>query len=487
MKQKSVGIVAVLIILIGMSSCTQGWVRNHAIEITGEHSFIDSIGNEIIVDAPYEKVITLYSAHTENAFAFGSGASIIGVNTTSVFPAEAASLPRYDYKSDPEPLIAAEPDLVIVRPFINRNYNDYIRAIEKAGIPVVSLYPVDQSSFEAYVTALGILFGEHDAVVNQLALLDEQLHDIIDITSVIPIEDRVVVYFESTKTAYRTVTVDSNPARGIVMAGGINIASDAEPITKGSTISEFGIEKLMMVSAEIDVYISQRGAMNAGGSLISIPQREGFSAIKAVEEGKILELNEKLISSPTFRYYKGVREMARMFYPELLDDVSAYNTDEPINREAYACLTVKLKHTPIFVPSSSHYYEQNHKVHTYGYFTDVHWQDMNFDYIETAVLNSYLREYNATDGSAYFDPEGIVTRGDLAYTLYIMGDIRATDSHIDIVDIESCIDDKIVQKVIDGGFMTLDDQSNFNPDMAVTGQEVIRGIEQLLSEAVTSD
>ena len=40
----------------------------------------------------------------------------------------------YDFRSDPEPLIASQPDAVIIRPYINRNYGDFVRAIEKAGI-----------------------------------------------------------------------------------------------------------------------------------------------------------------------------------------------------------------------------------------------------------------------------------------------------------------------------------------------------------------
>lgn len=81
------------------------------------------------------------------------------------------------------------------------------------------------------------------------------------------------------------------------MAGGLNVVEEAKPIAKGSTIAEYGIERLMLHSDEIDVYVTQRGGMNGGGSLISIPQREGFKAIKAVADGRILEINQKLISA----------------------------------------------------------------------------------------------------------------------------------------------------------------------------------------------
>lgn len=483
MRKKLVIVFVMLGLLPVLSGCVTGWVGAASIEITGEDSFIDSMGQEVTVQAPYQRVITLYSAHTENAYAIGAGHQIIGVGTTSIYPPEAAFLPRYDYKSDPEPVIAANPDLVIVRPFINRNYNDYVQALTKAGIEVVSLYPESSEEFDAYVTALGMLFGKEENTLDQLAILKAKLDAIEAITDQIPYDQRVHVYFESTKTAYRTVTTDSNPAKGIEIAGGINVATDVSPITRGSTIAEFGSEKLMLQGETIDVFVSQRGAMNSGGSLISIPQREGFRAIKAVDEGRILELNEKIISSPTFRYDKGVREMARMFYPDVMDDLTMFNNEALLDRQTYAELTVKFYHTPIFIPSSSHYYDQDHQVHNYGMFMDVPWTHEHFDWIETAVMNSYLRSHKAPDGQEYFDLKDPVTRGDLAYTLFIKHDIVTAENHQTIVDLALCQDQRIVQKVVDNGYMDLDEEGKFNPDLQVTGEEAMA----ILARKVTKD
>lgn len=93
------------------------------------------------VNEAYTSIISLYSAHTENLYTIGAGEFLKGASDTSIYPPETAFLERFDYKGDPEPIIAANPDLVIIRPFINRNYNNYVKAIIKAGIPVVSLYP----------------------------------------------------------------------------------------------------------------------------------------------------------------------------------------------------------------------------------------------------------------------------------------------------------------------------------------------------------
>ncbi|MFZ7120086.1 MAG: ABC transporter substrate-binding protein [Eubacteriaceae bacterium] len=476
MKKRNLIIIYCFIFLL-FNACSLNNSNDGLSQIIDENTFIDDSGKKSVVEVPYEKIICLYSAHTENLFALGVGDKIIGVNNTSIYPPAAAFLPRYDYKADPEPLIAAQPDIVIIRPFVERNYPDYIKAIKNAGINVVSLYPSTNEDFEKYIKILAMLTGSEAKAEEELAKLEQRIVNIEE--KICNVKDKLTVYFESTKTNYRTITIDSNPARAIVSAGGINIADDVTPIEKGSTIAEYGIEKLMINAENIDVYVSQRGAMNSGGSMISIPQREGFTSIKAVREGRILEINEKIISSPTFRYYKGVKEIARMLYPEIMDDYSVYESDEPLTREIYSIITVMFDHAPIFVPSSSHYYESEYYNHTYGLFEDVAWDYEYFDYIETAVTNSFIKGYKKDDGTEYFDKVGYVNRENLAFTLYIMGEFNTMENHEVISDINQCSNATIVQKIVDNGIMKVDENDNFNPKKIVSANEAIEVFERL--------
>ena len=100
--------------------------------------------------------------------------------------------------------------------------------------------------------------------------------------------------------------------------------------------------------------------MNSGGNEHSISIRPGFHAIKAVREGRIYTINEKFVSSPTFRFAKGVHELARMFYPELMDDLSSFRDKEFITRGDMAQIAVMYKHKGLFSPNSK-YYKKKHK------------------------------------------------------------------------------------------------------------------------------
>ncbi len=444
------------------------WTAGYAASSEYPLTFRDDQGNEITVSAPAMRIIPLYSAHTENLFSLGLDEEIIGVGNADIYPPQVLTRPVYDYRSDPEKVIAAEPDLVLIRPFIQRSRPEFVQALHKAGLQVVALYPESFDEFDEYIRKLALLTGTQAKAEELLHNFYQEIVEIRAITTAIT--PKVKVYFESMEKDYKTVTPDSTPARAIEAAGGLNIASDATPVSEGSSIAAYGIERLLSRANDIDVYISQRGVMNAGGSIRSISARPGFYAIKAVAEQRIYEINEKIISSPTFRHVKGVRELARMFYPEVMDDLARFNTDQPLNRAQMAEMVVRLQHKPIFVPTSS-YYRKTSKSHTYGTFQDVSVEHPFFDLIETAVISGYM-EYETRDGEHWFLPEKPVTREEFAKILFMLRDPEKTTQQIDIKDIDMITQPRIVQVIVNNGMMTCED-GYFHPLRAVTGQEVV--------------
>ena len=278
--------------------------------------FIDDEGKAIALDRPCGRIISLYSAHTENLFAIGAGASVIGVPNATDYPEEAAALPRFDYNGDPEYVIAAVPDVVVIRPFLRRQNPGYFLELEKAGITLVSLYPQSLDDFDEYIRRLALLSGRAAGAEERLSGFHAGLVEIQGITA--KAAGKKTVFFESTENEVRTVAAGSLPARAIQFAGGVNIAEGAEPMTPGSSIARFGVEKLLGHAEEIDVYAIQQGAMNRSSSLAAVQARPGFGAVKAVRNGDVFFISEKLISSPTFRYLDGVRALAAFLYPEYM-------------------------------------------------------------------------------------------------------------------------------------------------------------------------
>jgi iron complex transport system substrate-binding protein len=278
-------------------------------------SVTDDEGNIITFDKPFSRIISLYSAHTENLFALGAGASLIGGHSTCDYPAEAKELPVFEYTGDPEYVIAAMPDIVLIRPFIRKRSPAYISALENAGIPVISLYPEKFEDFDDYIRRLSLLSGT-DAE-QKLSAFHEGLKNIEYKTE--QIKDKLNVFFETTKRETRTASPESLPALAIKISGGVNIAQDAKPVNPLSSIASYGAEKLLSHGGSIDVYIVQTGPMNPPESLDALRGRPGFSAVKAIRDGRVLFIDEKIISSPVFRYLQGVETIARFLYPNEFD------------------------------------------------------------------------------------------------------------------------------------------------------------------------
>lgn len=261
-------------------------------------------------------------------------------------------------------------------------------------------------------------------------------------------------------------------AMAINFAGGINIASDAKPLREGTSIASYGAEKILEKAEEIDVFVSQRGAMNSGGNEHSISIRPGFHAIKAVKEGKVYTINEKFVSSPTFRFAKGVRELARMYYPELMDDLSPYMDKQFITRGDMAKISVLYKHKGLFSPTAK-YYRKKHKGHVYGEFSDVTVDHPLFDYIETACISGYMER-----GGTNFYPDKKITRGELAQILFMLTDLKEASTTRTIKDLDKCKNQRIVSLVVDNGILDLKDDY-FKPDDIVSGIEVINALENI--------
>lgn len=308
--QKIVFIIAVGFLLI--CSCAKQEKKE------GQHrdgiSFIDDDGNTITVEKPFNRIIALYSAHTENLFSIGAGQFVIGGHKTCIYPAQADLLPKFDYTGDPEYIIAEDPDLVLIRPFIRRSHPNYIAELEKAGILVVSLYPESIAEFDDYMLKLGILTGREKEAQEKLLAFHDTLHTIRRDTA--GIGNKKTVFFESTAAENRTVSPASLPAYAIEMVNGINIAARAEPVNQGSSIALYGAEKLLQNADKIDAYIVQQGAMNRAKTMEDLLKRPGFSTIKALRENQVLFIDEKIISSPTFRYIEGVKQIAVFLYPD---------------------------------------------------------------------------------------------------------------------------------------------------------------------------
>ena len=192
MNKKFCAVILILLFLI--TGCGQtSEVKDEKANIEDKIHFTDDFGEEIILDKPAKRIISLYSAHTENLFSLGLDEEIIGVGKSDAFPPQVRTKEVFDYRSDPEKVINANPDLELIRPFINRGNPEFVEALKKANITVVFIVSEKFVDFPKYIKKLAMLTGKEKEAEMLLAEFNNDLEEIKNKTS--KIEPKVKVYF----------------------------------------------------------------------------------------------------------------------------------------------------------------------------------------------------------------------------------------------------------------------------------------------------
>lgn len=308
--KKMVILMLVFVLAINLISCKDTNADTHKVGII----ITDAYGKEIVLTEPPKRIISTYSAITENIYALGAGDLLIGGGSTELYPEEATKLQSFSYsKDDVEKFINANPDVIFFRKTIATKYADLISELESVGIMAIAL---DNADFHNFVITIAKVIGKESIAKTKLEEFESQLRELENRASAIPEEERVNIFFESSEKDYKTASQHSIAYIGLRKIGTNNVADKDMEKNPTSTIAYFGEEYLLAQANRIDVYIAQHGAMNKTATIESIKQRPGFDIIKAIKEDRILVVDEKLISSPTFRQIQGLIQIFEYIYPD---------------------------------------------------------------------------------------------------------------------------------------------------------------------------
>jgi len=300
-------VISVPVLSLGIK---KGIAANFRIE--GHNMIVDQAGRTLTVANPFERIISLYGAHTENLFNLGLDNEIIGISRHETYPPQALKKPVFSYLEDPEKFLAVRPDLVSIRPMIDRGYPQFVSMLEKNGITIISLQPGNVEDMYIYWQILGLLSGKQQRAMKMISQFKAAVSDFKLLTDAKTTKKRV--YFEAIHSKMKTFTPDSMAVFALETAGGINIATDAKAV-RNTNIAYYGKERILSRGRGIDVYLAQSGAMNKP-TMKLIMNEPGFKTIKAVAEGEIYLIDEHIVSRPTMRLLDGIYNIGKILYPE---------------------------------------------------------------------------------------------------------------------------------------------------------------------------
>ncbi len=261
----------------------------------------DDAGMEVTLDAEPERIVALQPSFVEVLFEIGAGNKVVAVDQNTDYPPEAAGLTKLSgFDPSVEAIVAEEPDLVLIQ----YDPGTLTDALEASGIPVALLEsPETIEGVYGQIATIGQISGQTDEAED---LVSQMREEIADVVATIPEgAERPSVFHEVDNTLYSV-----GPGSFI---HDIYAALGAENIAEATGEAYPQLNNEAVIAANPDVIILADEEF--GETVETVAARPGWSAIAAVQSGRVHGVDPDLISRPGPRLPETVRQIAEFLYP----------------------------------------------------------------------------------------------------------------------------------------------------------------------------
>jgi iron complex transport system substrate-binding protein len=272
----------------------------------------DGLGRSVTLAAPARRIVSLAPSNTEVLFAVGAGDQLVGRDEFSDYPAEALAVESVGGSMGQfslEAIVSLQTDLVLAGGI---NPPELVKAIEDLGLTVYFL-PNPNTLEEMYTNleTVGQLTGHLAeaqtlvaALKERVAAVDEKLADVTE---------RPTVFYELDSTdPAKPWTAGAGTFIDLLIqrAGGENVAAGMS-----DAWAQFSLEQLLVSDPQFILL----GDSIWGVTPESVALRPGWEALTAVQEGRVLPIDDNMVSRPGPRLVDGLEALARLLHPELFD------------------------------------------------------------------------------------------------------------------------------------------------------------------------
>jgi iron complex transport system substrate-binding protein len=268
----------------------------------------DGLGREVQLEGPAQHILSMAPSNTELLFAIGAGGQIVGRDEISDYPPEAAAIASIGStygELNTEAILALEPDLVLAATITSP---EQIQTLENLGLRLYLLpNPMTFDELFANVITVGKLTG-HESEAQELA---ESLQGRVqDVTSAMEGVEPVRVFYEVDGT---DPSAPWTTGRGtfqdvlIGMVGGENIAGEIDGW------GQISLESIVTSDPAVIFFASGPWIPTTTDSLIA---RTGWESIRAVQDGRVYEIDTNWIDRPGPRLVDALERMAQLVHPE---------------------------------------------------------------------------------------------------------------------------------------------------------------------------
>jgi iron complex transport system substrate-binding protein len=230
------------------------------------------------------RIVSLSPVATEVLFAIGAGDQVVAVDDQSNYPPEAPTTDLSGFQPNIEAIAGYDPELVV----ISNDMAGLRSSLEKLGIPVLlQEAPQDFEGTFRQIEEMGEVTRHPDAAS---ALVRDMRREIGDLTARAGPAERGRTYYHELDDTYYTVTSDTFVGQVYALAGLDNIA---DTVSGGSDYPQLSAEYIL--DADPD-FIFLADTVCCGQSAATLATRPGWSSLTAVQEGRVVALNDDVAS-----------------------------------------------------------------------------------------------------------------------------------------------------------------------------------------------
>ena len=264
---------------------------------------VDSYNRTVKLDKDPKRIITIAPNITEIIYSLGCGNKIVGRSDFDDFPNDVNKIPSIGTLTNPslEKIVELKPDVVIASDFFSK---DIVKKLENLNIKIIVLYGEENlNGVYDTINKVGIAINAKAKAETLVSNMKDKVSKIKDKTKNAK-KPSVYYVLGYGKAGDYTAGKDTFVGNMIETAGGKNAADDVNGWN-------YNVEKLVEKNPDILI------CSNKYDSKKGIEATNGYKDLKAVKEGRLLEIDENLISRPGPRVVDGLEALAKMIHPEL--------------------------------------------------------------------------------------------------------------------------------------------------------------------------
>lgn len=260
----------------------------------------DDASRTVTVKAAPARIVSLAPADTEILFALGLGDKVVGVTSYDDYPAEVKDIAKVGDFAGPnvEAVAAAKPDLILATTGVQA---DVVAKLEALGATVIAIDPQNLDGVYADIVKVGKVTGTEAKATE---VVDGMKAQVAEIEKALEKSPKVTAFIEIGQNPLFTAGTGTLLDELVKLGGGTNVVTEAGWV---------GYSAEKVIAADPAVYLATKSSATDAAS---VGKRPGYSAMAAVKSGRVVVLDDNLVSRPGPRIVEGLRLIAEGLHPE---------------------------------------------------------------------------------------------------------------------------------------------------------------------------